>query len=444
MVYSLRCMKEKYLKKYGILMRSIQNSSIFAVSINLYSFNLSKTMRKHLLIFVLLLTPVTAFSEETSFANWLNSFANVAKEQGITEATWQKAFAGITEPDPVVLEKAAWQPEFKSKIWDYLDTRVNILKATEGQQQWRLHADTLTEVSHRFGVEPEILLAIWSMESNFGAALQQRSRLHYVPQALATLAWKDKRRQKFARSQLIAALKILQAGDINRQQLTGSWAGAMGHTQFIPTSYLAYGVDMDGNGRRDIWASVPDALATAANLLKKNGWRTGKKWGYEVIFPEKTAKYLALEEETKTLSEWQRLGFRRPNGKPFPHLDQNAILKLPAQKNGPAFLAMKNFYILKRYNNADAYALAVGLLADQISGKKGLVSRWPRPIDSLDFNEKMELQRLLQQKGYYSSAIDGALGPASREAINKWQMATGRVGDNTTNREILDLLRKNP
>lgn len=396
-----------------------------------------------LLIIAIFLTPSTILAKDPSFPDWLHTFSSTAKKHGITAATWHNAFAGVTEPDPVVLEKAAWQPEFKSEIWDYLDTRVNSRKAAEGQRLWRLHTDTLTAIARKFGVEPQILLAIWSMESNYGTALQQRSRLHYVPQALATLAWADTKRQKFARSQLLASLQILQQGGITRQQLTGSWAGAMGQTQFIPTSYLAYAVDMDNDGRKDIWGSVPDALATAANLLRKNGWRTGKRWGYEVLLPAHTNKYTALEGQTKLLSQWQQLGFQCPDGRPFSTTGQKAVLKFPAGKRGPAFLVMKNFYVLKRYNNADAYALAVGLLADRISGEKSLFTPWPRPENSLNFNEKMELQRLLQQQGHYSGSLDGALGPASRAAIRSWQLAHNKEVDGIATRTLLEFLRQN-
>ncbi len=399
---------------------------------------------KHIqtIIFIsILLLPSPLIAKETPFSHWLSLFAETAKKEGITPATWQKAFAGINDPAPLVLQRAAFQPEFTTEIWDYLDSRTNILKAEEGRRQWHINRKILQEITSRFGVEPEILLAIWSMESNYGKALKQQNRLHYVPQALATLAWGDKKRGKFARTQLLAALKILQAGDVSCANFTGSWAGAMGHTQFIPTSYLAYGVDMDGDGFRNIWSSPTDALATAANLLAKNHWRTGIKWGYEVILPDKTAATLALEGKTHSLEWWQKQGFCRPHKKDFPRSEQKAVLKLPAGKNGPAFLVMKNFYIIKRYNNADAYALAVGLLADKIAGRDALVTPWPRPKDALSFNEKMELQHLLQQQGFYSGAIDGALGAASREAITNWRKAHGRQGNSRPTKMLLEEIR---
>ncbi|BCL62681.1 hypothetical protein DGMP_33740 [Desulfomarina profundi] len=222
---------------------------------------------------------------DAGFQSWISGFYLTASMSGIKKKTYEQAFSGVTEIDPIVLEKARYQPEFTTAIWDYIDGRVNPFTIRKGKRMGRYYAGTLETVEKRFGVESSIILAIWSMESSYGEVLKKKNRLHYIPRALATLAYSDKKRRRFAEKQLIAALQILQDGDISREQFLGSWAGAMGHTQFIPTSYLAYGIDMDGNGRRDIWNSIPDALATAASLLRKNGWRTGKTWGYETLIP---------------------------------------------------------------------------------------------------------------------------------------------------------------
>ncbi|MGW8193216.1 MAG: lytic murein transglycosylase [Desulforhopalus sp.] len=376
---------------------------------------------------------------DDSFVMWLEGFYPVAEKEGISRATWEKAFAGVTEPDPRVLEKAAYQPEFTFEIWDYIDGRVNPLSINEGRRMAKYYRRTLDGVESKFGVERWVVLAIWSMESNYGAVLEKTQRLHYVPRALATLAYGDPKRQKFARTQLIGALQILQAGDITPDKMTGSWAGAMGHTQFIPTSYLAYGVDMDGNGRRDIWTSVPDALATAANLLHENGWRTGNTWGYEIVLPPGGER---LQDQTKTLAEWQKLGFRRTGGRNFPRPADNAELKLPAGPEGPAFLMMKNFFVLKRYNNADAYALAVGLLADRLAGFDGLTQPWPRGMGALGVDEKFELQERLQQQGYYDGKIDGYLGEGTRAAIRSFQADAGLVVDGVPDQSLLKKLRQ--
>ncbi|MCP3888014.1 MAG: lytic murein transglycosylase [Desulfobulbaceae bacterium] len=379
---------------------------------------------------------------KSGFEKWIEEFYPVAQKEGIQKSTYEIAFAGITEPDARVLEKAAYQPEFKTKIWDYVDARVNSLSIKEGMRMDKYYSRTLDSVVKKFGIQRSVLLAIWSMESNFGNVLKRPERLHYVPRALATLAYKDDRRKKFARSQLIASLKILQDGDVDKDQLTGSWAGAMGHTQFIPTSYLAYGVDMDGNGRRDIWNSIPDALATAANLLHKNGWRPGKTWGYEVELPNNKGGVARYEGETKLLSEWQELGFKRPHTKGYPRPGEKAVFKLLAGENGPGFLMMKNFFVLKRYNNADAYALGVGLLADRIAGFDGMVQSWPRPPGSLSFDAKFEVQRLLKKQGHYHGKIDGYLGKGTRTAIKSYQEREGLKVDGEPNQNLLKNLQQ--
>ena len=381
----------------------------------------------------------SAHGADQSFLKWLDSFYPVAARQGIDRTTYDRVFAGVSEPDQDVLKKAAYQPEFTTEIWDYLDARINRKSIGTGRIMGVVYHKTLQEIEARFGVESSVLLAIWSMESSYGAVLLRSGRLHNVPRALATLAYADKRRRKFAEKQLIAVLKIIQDGDITPDRLTGSWAGAMGHTQFIPTSYLAYGVDMDGDGRRDIWKSIPDALATAANLLKKNGWRTGKAWGYEVRVPPQGARY---KGETKTMAQWQKLGFTRANGFSFPESGEKAELKMIGPDHGPGFLMLRNFFILKRYNNSDFYALAVGLLADRLAGKKGMIQDWPRPAGSLLVDEKFELQELLQKKGFYSGEIDGHLGSNTKKGLKEFQLQQGMSPDGNPTREILKALRR--
>ncbi len=293
-------------------------------------------------------------------------------------------------------------------------------------------------MERHFGVDRTILLAIWSMESNYGAALENPERLHNVPQALATLAWADPKRSNYAKKQLLAALEILQEGDVAPKQLTGSWAGAMGHTQFIPTSYLLYAVDADGNGKRDIWHSVPDALATSANLLAKNGWTTGKTWGYEAVLPAGAARYAG---QTKTLAQWAALGFARPNGKGFPRGSDRATLKLMAGAEGPAFLMTSNFFTIKKYNAADSYALAVGLLADEIAGYGGMQQSWPRPAGTLDIKEKFELQHRMKALGYYDGEVDGNFGSGSKAAISAIQQRLGMQQSGEPSRTLLNALR---
>ncbi|WP_246226144.1 lytic murein transglycosylase [Chelativorans xinjiangense] len=374
---------------------------------------------------------------DAGFQRWIAEFRNVALQNGISGATYDRAFSGVTAPDPEVLEKARYQPEFRSEAWEYFDNRLQERTIRTGRQLARQWKPWLDRIESQFGVSQHILLAIWSIESNYGEVLKNDSVMRSLPRSLATLAYADSRRAKFARSQLIAALKIVERGDISANQLTSSWAGAMGHTQFIPTSYQAYAVDMDGDGRRDIWNSVPDALATAANLLRQNGWRSGETWGYEVVLPG-GRKFPA---GTMSLSRWAGIGVVRANGKPFPRPSDNAELKVPDGRAGPAFLATKNFFVIKRYNNSDKYALAVGLLADQIAGYSGLVQDWNRPFERLSDRETEELQKRLGALGYYEGPIDGKIGSGSRSAIKAFQERMGLAQDGHPSKEVLKRLR---
>jgi membrane-bound lytic murein transglycosylase B len=384
------------------------------------------------------LAPDNAAADQR-FQKWIADFYQTAAQNGISKATYRKAFAGVTEPDPTVLEKAAYQPEFRAKIWDYVDSRVNPYTAEIGRKMAAKHAATLTAIERHFGVDKNIILAIWSMESNYGAVLQKDDRLHYVPRALATLAYADDRRAKYAKKQLVAALKILQNGDISADGMTGSWAGAMGHTQFIPTSYLLYAVDADRNGHRDIWNSVPDALATSANLLAKNGWDTGRTWGYEVSIPASLAKQAG---KTHTIAQWAAMGVTRPNGKGFRDGSTRAVLKMPAGAGGPGFLMTANFFTIKKYNASDSYALAVGLLADEIAGYGGVKQRWPRPDGTLDMKEKFELQNRLKTLGYYNGEVDGNFGSGSKAAISAVQERLGMQADGEPSLPLLNALRR--
>ena len=253
-------------------------------------------------------------SADAGFQRWVQQFRSVAIQNGVSGATYDRAFRGITAPDPEVLEKARYQPEFRAEPWEYFDNRVQEDAIQRGRQLARQWKPWLDRIESQFGVSRYVLLAIWSIESNYGEVLKNERIMRSVPRSLATLAYADKRRAKFARQQLIAALKILQTGDIDVGHLTGSWAGAMGHTQFIPTSYQAYAVDMDGNGRRDIWTSIPDALATAANLLRRNGWRAGETWGYETAalpggrkFPRRQHVSQPLAVDRRGARQWQAI-----------------------------------------------------------------------------------------------------------------------------------------
>ncbi|TXR46926.1 lytic murein transglycosylase [Phyllobacterium endophyticum] len=375
---------------------------------------------------------------DAKFQSWIADFRSTALSSGVSASTFNRAFAGVTEIDPEVLEKARFQPEFTAPVWDYLDNRVNEQSIATGREMAHKYSRWLGAIEKSFGVDRNILLAIWSMETNFGEIMKRDDVMRDAVRSLATLAYADPRRAKFARTQLIAAMKILQKGEIDRSHLTGSWAGALGHTQFIPTSYLAYAVDMDGNGKRDIWNSVPDALATAANLLAKNGWQTGRTWGYEVVLPAGRK----FPSGSRTISEWQKLGVVRANGKAFPGGGEKATLKVPDGRGGPAFLMTRNFFVLKAYNNADKYALGVGLLADQIGGSTGLRQDWNRPFTPITMKERQELQNHLRELGYYDGKVDGKIGDGSRNAIQAFQKQMGLDPDGHPSKEVLTVIRK--
>jgi membrane-bound lytic murein transglycosylase B len=371
-------------------------------------------------------------------AQWVKGFWPTAKAAGISRKTYDAALGKFT-PDPVVLEKASNQAEFKSKIWEYLDSTVTEKRIKEGRELIDHHGALLRRIEARYGVDRHIVVAIWGMESSYGAILENPTVVKGTIRSLATLAYQGGSRAKYGRQQLIAALKILERGDISVSGMTGSWAGAMGHTQFIPTTYAAYAVDFDGDGRRNIWTSLDDALASTANYLDKMGWDNGKTWGYEVVLPKGFNIRNAEKKGARTLSQWRKAGIVRANGKAFPRGSDKATLFAPAGAKGPAFLVLKNFGVIKRYNNANAYALAVGHLADRLAGYDAFHGKWPWKEEPLTDSQKAKLQELLTARGYYSGEIDGNLGSGSRAAIQAYQEAIG-LSDDAGLQKILQLL----
>jgi membrane-bound lytic murein transglycosylase B len=371
-------------------------------------------------------------------SQWVRSFWPQAREAGISRAVYDRALANF-RPDPEVLEKARSQAEFVRPIWDYLDLTVTDHRIVNGRALLAQHAGLLSRIEARYGVDRHILVAIWGMESSYGAILDNPQRVKSTIRSLATLAYDGGSRARFGRQQLIAALKILQRGDISLTGMTGSWAGAMGHTQFIPTTYEAYAIDFDGDGRRDIWNSPADALASAANYLDKMGWETGKTWGYEVMLPR--GFNLGHGKKARSLASWQKLGVRRAAGGGFPRPGDEATLFAPAGRDGPAFLMLKNFRVLKRYNNADSYALAVGHLADRLKGLGPFQTTWPASAMELDQDLRAELQRLLTARGFYSGEIDANLGSGSRAAIREYQASIGAEVTGEPSMRLLQQLR---
>jgi membrane-bound lytic murein transglycosylase B len=369
---------------------------------------------------------------------WVKSFWPTAKAAGISYATYQAALGNFT-PDPEVLKKASNQAEFTQKIWLYLHSTVSERRIITGRALLGQYGPLLTKIERQYGVDRNVVVAIWGMETTYGDVLNNPAIVKNTIRSLATLAYQGGSRAKFGRIQLIAALKIAQHGDITPSRMTGSWAGAMGHTQFIPTTYAAYAVDFDGDGKRDIWNNIGDALASTANYLKKSGWQGGATWGYEVAVPKGFNYKLASSE--RTLAAWQKLGLRRAGGKPFPRASESARLFAPAGASGPAFLLIKNFKVIKRYNNADAYALAVGHLSDRLRGGGPFTVDWPDADLRLSDSELVKVQELLTQRGLYDGDIDGNIGSGSRAAIMSYQETVGMEADGQVSQKLLEMLQ---
>ena len=381
-----------------------------------------------------LMTEVDArAATQVSYANfqqWLDEFRRYAAGEGISEATLSEAFDGIRHLDRVI-ELDGYQPEFVRPIWEYLDTAVSSTRVNTGREKLAAHRDTALEMQQRFGVPAEIIVAIWGIESNYGSNFGDFSTL----ESLATLAF-DGRRRDFARGELLAALRIIDEGDIAADQMKGSWAGAMGHTQFIPSSFEAYAVDGDGDGRRDIWGSIPDVMASTANYLARAGWQAGQPWGVEIRLPE---GFDYTQTDRRSSAEWRNQGVRAQQGE-LPDFDSASVV-VPAGAQGPAFLVGANFRAILRYNNATSYALAVATLGDAIAGREGTQHEWPRGETPLTRDDVQELQRELNRTGYSAGGADGVMGPNTRQGLRNFQRDQGLIPDGFATQTLLEQLR---
>ena len=369
------------------------------------------------------------------FQFWIRAFRERAEAQGIDAAVLDDAFRGVRF-DAEVIRRDRNQSEFTKTIWDYLDSAVSASRIENGRAALAAHRTSLEEIEAKYGVEKEVVVAIWGLESAYGT----HRGSHDVIASLATLAFEG-RRAAFFEEQLIAALKILQSGDTAPRNMTGSWAGAMGHTQFIPTSYLAYAVDFTGDGRRDIWSEDPsDALASTAAYLARSGWRKGQPWGIEVTLPDRFDFTLADRKIEKPAADWARLGVTGADGRALPDHGPGAIL-LPAGGQGAAFLVYGNFAALERYNTADAYVIVVGHLADRIAGAGPIRAAWPRGDRALTLKERKEMQERLTAKGFSTQGIDGRIGPNTIAAVRAFQLAEGLTPDGYASLALLTRLR---
>ena len=372
---------------------------------------------------------------DPGFARWIARFEPRARAAGISADVLRAAFAGI-DYDSDVIRRDRTQSEFTKTIWEYLDSAASDTRIANGKAALARHRATLERLEAQYGVPAEVVTAIWGLESAYGTFRGNSD----VIQSLATLAY-DGRRGAFFEDQLIAALKILQSGDVAPRDMKGSWAGAMGHTQFIPTSYLAYAVDGTGDGRRDIWGEDPtDALASAAAYLARHGWTRGQPWGLEVRLPAGFDYTQTGERVEKSAAEWRAMGVTTAEGAALPDHGPGA-LRLPAGAQGAAFLTFRNFRVLERYNSADAYVIGVGHLADRIAGGPPIRAGWPRGDRALTFDERTELQRRLTAAGFSTRGIDGKIGPNTLAAIRAYQSARGMIPDGYASPALLGRLR---
>ena len=374
---------------------------------------------------------------DAKFVAFIETLWPRAKAAGISRALFDRAFAGITEPDPAVLKLAKDQPEFTSTTSQYLAKAVTPIRIETGKQMLASEAALLAAIEKKYGVDRHVLLGIWGIESNFG---KDEGSMR-VMRSLATLIYSGSKKD-YARQQFIAALKILKSGVVRPESFTGSWAAALGHTQFIPTSYLSYAVDWTGDGVKDIWGSKEDALASTANYLAKAGWKSDRPWGWEVTLPKDFNKALIGRSKWRSVTEWEKLGVAPVRGDSFGATHAEAFVMVPQGLDGPAFLVTRNFLALMDYNYSHSYALAVGHLGDRIGGAGPIAAAWPDASYDLTFEQRVELQRRLTRLGFETGGSDGRFGARTYEAIVAYQKSSGLPLDGVPSLKLLEHVRQ--
>lgn len=363
--------------------------------------------------------PPIASPRDPLFTACMDTLRVSAGKRGISTADFDR-FTATLAPDMSVLDLLDAQPEFTTPLWDYLSGLVDEERVQDGRAQLTTYQALLNTVAAQSGVDAATIVAVWGVESDYGRVFGKRPLLT----SLSTLSCFG-RRQAFFRGELLSLLSLLQAGDLRAEGLTGSWAGAFGHTQFMPSTYQRIAVDQDGDGRRDLVASIPDALGSTANYLARAGWQSGQPWGYEVKIPPGLDASLAGRTQRRPLSDWSARGITRIDGTPLPPGDTPSALLLPTGAQGPAFVVFRNYDAIYAYNAAESYALAIALLSDRLRGGGGLVTPWPTPDPGLSRAQRRQLQTLLLARGYAIGAADGMIGTQTRRAIQAEQIRLG-------------------
>jgi membrane-bound lytic murein transglycosylase B len=394
-------------------------------------------MRKLLLGLLLGVSLAAPAEANPKFEAFIQSLWPRVHAAGFSRDLFDQAFAGITDPDPVVIKLAQNQPEFNSTTNEYLDKAVTQIRIDYGRTMLKQNAALLDAIQAKYGVDKRVLLGIWGIESNFGKDMGSMS----VMRCLATLMFEGNKK-KYAGDQLIPAFTILKRGIRPPNNFVGSWAGALGHTQFIPATYIASAADWTGDGKKDIWGSKEDALASTANYLKESGWKADRPWGWEVQLPIGFNRGLIGRAHWKPVSEWVALGIKPAIGEKFGAQAASAFVMIPQGMDGPVFLVTQNFLALLAYNYSHAYALAVGHLGDRISGGPTIQAAWPPQKVDLTFQQRVELQRLLTSRGFDTSGADGRFGAKTYEAVLGFQKKVGMPLDGFPSLKVLERLRQ--
>jgi lytic murein transglycosylase len=392
---------------------------------------------------LMIATTVSARSQEAppvsdgQFRTFVTALWPDARQAGVSRKTFDAALGNLT-PDPAVIKITGKQSEFVKPIWHYINGAVSAQRLERGEARAKEFERTLARIESKYGVDRYVVLAVWGMETNYGGFSGKMSTVR----SLATLAASGYR-GTFFRNELIAALQILEQGHIEPENMLGSWAGAMGQTQFMPSSFMKYAVDWDGDGHKNIWTSAQDALASTANYLAEHSWVRDWTWGYEVLLPKGFSLRTYEPNQMRPFTEWAHAGIKIADGAAMPKTGEAALL-LPAGKNGPAFLVTKNFQAIKAYNTSTSYALGVALLSDRLAGGNGLVGKWPVNERMPDAEQSLELQKHLVRLGYEIGALDGKIGEKAQAAIRDYQRKAGLEPDGFVNLALLERIRRAP